>query len=88
MISFLLLYLVLVFSPTLLPFNGLFLTPIHLVLLSYLLLHLWSLLTPLPSAGLFTYSSTLHWSLSYSFKPCAGLTLVSFTPLPGAGLFT
>ena len=36
----------------------------------------------------FTYSYTFHWSLSYSYTPCAGLfhlllylTLVSFTPL-------
>ena len=102
MISFLLLYLVLVFSPTLLPFNGLFLTPIHLVLLSYLLRYLWSLLTLLPCASLFL--TPLCWSfylLPYltldSFTPLY-LVLVFLptpipytglfhTPLPGAGLF-
>ena len=55
----------------------------------------WSLLTPLLCAGLFNYSSTLHWSLSYSFTPCAGLFTYSYTlhltlhtPLLGGDLFT
>ena len=92
MISFLLLYLVLVFSPTLLPFNGLFLTPIHLVLLSYLLLYLWSLLTLLPCASLFL--TPLCWSfylLPYltldSFTPLYLVLVFLPTPIPYTGLF-
>ena len=65
MVSFLLLYLVLVFLPNILPFNGLFLTPLHLVLLFYLLLYL-TLVS--------SHSPTLCWSLYLLFY----LTLVSF----------
>ena len=87
LVSFSLLYLVLGFLPYLIPFTGLFLTPVPCVdLLSTSIPYTGLFLTPLPCAGLFNYSYTVHWSLSYSSTHCADLysyivTLVSYTPL-------
>ena len=87
MVSFLLLYLVLVFLPTLLPFNSLFLTPttLYCSLIYFYTFGLFSLLyhvlvslpTLLPYTGLFLTS--LH--LVLVFYLLLYLTLDSFTPL-------
>ena len=83
---FSLLYLVLVSLPT---HTGLFLTLLHLVLvfLPTLIPYTGLFHTPLLSSGHFTYSYTLHWSLSHpstlswSLYLLLHLTLVHFTLL-------
>ena len=82
-------YFMLVSLPTVLSDTGLFLTPLHLVLvfLPTLIPYTGLFHTPLLSSGHFTYSYTLHWSLSHpstlswSLYLLLHLTLVHFTLL-------